>query len=51
MTSVYTRSLYTYICVALDELDSIGRSRRLGSMNSEQESTLNQVGYIYIYVV
>ena len=29
--------------VFIDELDSIGRSRRLGSMNSEQENTLNQI--------
>jgi cell division protease FtsH len=29
--------------VFIDELDSIGRSRRMGSMNSEQESTLNQI--------
>jgi hypothetical protein len=29
--------------VFIDELDSIGRSRKMGSLNSEQESTLNQV--------
>ena len=29
--------------VFIDELDSIGRSRRMGSLNSEQESTLNQL--------
>ena len=29
--------------VFIDELDSVGRSRRLGSMNSEQENTLNQI--------
>jgi cell division protease FtsH len=29
--------------VFIDEIDSIGRSRRSGSMNSEQETTLNQV--------
>lgn len=29
--------------VFIDELDSIGRSRRMGSMNSEQENTLNQL--------
>eukprot|EP00595_Chromulina_sp_UTEXLB2642_P000987 CAMPEP_0196764426 /NCGR_PEP_ID=MMETSP1095-20130614/6096_1 /TAXON_ID=96789 ORGANISM="Chromulina nebulosa, Strain UTEXLB2642" /NCGR_SAMPLE_ID=MMETSP1095 /ASSEMBLY_ACC=CAM_ASM_000446 /LENGTH=381 /DNA_ID=CAMNT_0042119961 /DNA_START=374 /DNA_END=1519 /DNA_ORIENTATION=+ len=27
----------------IDEIDSIGKSRRLGSMNSEQESSLNQL--------
>ena len=27
----------------IDELDSIGRSRRMGSMNTEQENTLNQI--------
>ena len=27
----------------IDELDSIGRSRRSASMNSEQENTLNQL--------
>ena len=29
--------------IFIDELDSLGRSRRVGSMNTEQESTLNQV--------
>jgi ATP-dependent Zn protease len=29
--------------VFIDEIDSIGRSRRMGSMNSEQENTLNQI--------
>lgn len=29
--------------VFIDELDSIGRSRRMGSMNTEQENTLNQL--------
>lgn len=29
--------------VFIDELDSIGRSRRLNSLNSEQENTLNQL--------
>jgi len=29
--------------IFIDELDSIGRSRRAGSMNSEQENTLNQI--------
>ncbi len=29
--------------VFIDELDSIGRSRRQGSMNSEQENTLNAI--------
>lgn len=29
--------------VFIDEIDSIGRSRRMGSMNSEQENTLNQL--------
>lgn len=29
--------------VFIDELDSIGRSRRSGSLNSEQENTLNQL--------
>lgn len=29
--------------IFIDEIDSIGRSRRMGSMNSEQESTLNQI--------
>ena len=29
--------------IFIDELDSIGRSRRQGSMNSEQENTLNQL--------
>ena len=29
--------------VFIDEIDSIGRSRRAASMNSEQESTLNQI--------
>jgi cell division protease FtsH len=29
--------------IFIDELDSLGRSRRMGSMNSEQESTLNQL--------
>lgn len=29
--------------IFIDELDSIGRSRRQSSMNSEQESTLNQL--------
>mmetsp|Transcript_12785 Transcript_12785/g.12435 ORF Transcript_12785/g.12435 Transcript_12785/m.12435 type:complete len:551 (-) Transcript_12785:8-1660(-) len=29
--------------VFVDEIDSIGRSRRMGSMNSEQENTLNQI--------
>ena len=29
--------------VFIDELDSVGRSRRMGSMNSEQENTLNQI--------
>jgi ATP-dependent Zn protease len=29
--------------VFIDEIDSIGRSRRMGSLNSEQENTLNQL--------
>ena len=29
--------------VFIDEIDSVGRSRSAGSMNSEQETTLNQV--------
>ena len=29
--------------VFIDEIDSLGRSRRAGSLNSEQENTLNQV--------
>lgn len=29
--------------VFIDELDSIGRSRRMSNMNSEQENTLNQL--------
>jgi cell division protease FtsH len=29
--------------VFIDEIDSIGRSRRASNMNSEQETTLNQV--------
>ena len=29
--------------VFIDEIDSLGRSRRAGSMNSEQENTLNQL--------
>lgn len=29
--------------VFIDEIDSIGRSRRSATMNSEQETTLNQV--------
>ncbi len=29
--------------IFIDEIDSIGRSRRAGNMNSEQESTLNQL--------
>ena len=29
--------------VFIDEIDSVGRSRRMGSMNSEQENTLNQI--------
>lgn len=39
----------------IDEIDSIGRSRRMGSLNSEQETTLNQVfpvsmfTYTYLY--
>lgn len=37
--------------VFIDEIDSIGRSRRAGSMNSEQETTLNQVAYSGIYYV
>ncbi len=29
--------------VFIDEIDSLGRSRRMGSLNSEQENTLNQL--------
>lgn len=29
--------------VFIDEIDSIGRSRKMGSLNSEQETTLNQI--------
>jgi len=41
---LFTQAAKNAPCIVfIDELDSIGRSRRLGSMNSEQENTLNQL--------
>ena len=41
---LFKRAAQVAPCIVfIDELDSIGRSRRLGSMNSEQENTLNQL--------
>lgn len=41
---LFKRAALTAPCIVfIDELDSIGRSRRMGSMNSEQENTLNQL--------
>eukprot|EP00607_Mallomonas_marina_P008512 CAMPEP_0182417522 /NCGR_PEP_ID=MMETSP1167-20130531/1999_1 /TAXON_ID=2988 /ORGANISM="Mallomonas Sp, Strain CCMP3275" /LENGTH=295 /DNA_ID=CAMNT_0024591157 /DNA_START=591 /DNA_END=1475 /DNA_ORIENTATION=- len=41
---LFKKAAQTAPCIVfIDELDSIGRSRRMGSMNSEQENTLNQL--------
>ena len=41
---LFQRAAATAPCIVfIDELDSIGRSRRSGSMNSEQENTLNAI--------
>jgi cell division protease FtsH len=41
---LFQQAAETVPCIVfIDEIDSIGRSRRMGSMNSEQESTLNQL--------
>lgn len=41
---LFKRAAVSAPCIIfIDELDSIGRSRRMGSMNSEQENTLNQL--------
>lgn len=41
---LFQRAAATAPCIVfIDEIDSIGRSRRSGSMNSEQENTLNAI--------
>ena len=41
---LFAQAAATAPCIVfIDEIDSLGRSRRMGSMNSEQENTLNQL--------